>query len=70
MFIYSFRASTLKFFCVVALSVAALFGMMIFVPQYEAAEAAKPTEGTVDYTNIRTEEDRIAFIGSAKSAAR
>jgi hypothetical protein len=63
MFIYSLRASTLKFFCVVALSVAALFGMMIFVPQYEAAEAAKPTDGVVDYSNIRTEEDRIAFIG-------
>lgn len=63
MFIYSLRASTLKFFGVVALSVAALFGLMLFVPQYEAAEAAKTTEQTVDYTGIRTNEDRIAFIG-------
>ncbi|MBQ8350467.1 MAG: DUF4830 domain-containing protein [Clostridia bacterium] len=63
MFIYSLRASTIKFFGVVALSLIALFGLMIFVPQYEAAEAVKPTEETVDYTGIRTNEDRIAFIG-------
>lgn len=63
MFIYSLRASTIKFFGVVALSVIALFALMLFVPQYEAAEAVKPTEEAVDYTNIRTNEDRIAFIG-------
>lgn len=61
MFIYSLRASTLKFFCVVALSVAALFGLMLFVPQYEAAEATVADE-TVCYTNIRTNDDRIAFV--------
>ena len=62
MFIYSLRASTLKFFCVVALSVAVLFGLMLFVPQYEAAETAKTGEEAVTYTGIRTNEDRIAFI--------
>lgn len=60
MFIYSLRASTLKFFGVVVLSVAALFGLMLFVPQYEAAEAA--ADETVNYTNIRTNDDRIAFV--------
>ena len=63
MFIYTLRASTIKFFGVIALSVIVLFGLMLFVPQYEAAEAMKPTEETVDYTGIRTNEDRIAFIG-------
>jgi hypothetical protein len=63
MFIYTLRASTVKFFGVIALSVLVLFGLMLFVPQYEAAEAMKPTEETVDYTGIRTNEDRIAFIG-------
>ncbi len=62
MFIYSLRASTLKFFCVMALSIAALFGLMVFLPQYETAEAMQETAQTVDYTGIRTNEDRIAFI--------
>ncbi len=62
MFICSVRASTLKFFGVVALSVAALFGLMLFVPQYEAAEAVKTGE-EISYADIRTNEDRIAFIG-------
>ena len=62
MFICSVRASTLKFFGVVALSVAALFGLMLFVPQYEAAEAVKIGE-EISYADIRTNEDRIAFIG-------
>ncbi len=62
MFICSVRASTLKFFGVVALSVAALFGLMLFVPQYEAAEAVKTGE-EIAYDDIRTNEDRIAFIG-------
>ena len=62
MFIYSLRASTVKFFAVVALSVITLFGLMILVPQYEVAEAAGAEAGSVDFTGIRTNEDRIAFI--------
>ena len=62
MFIYSLRASTLKFFGIMVLSIGILFGLLLFVPQYEAAEALDSTEETVNYSNIRTNEDRIAFI--------
>lgn len=59
MFICSLRASTLKFFGVVVLAVATLVGLMVFVPQNEAQAAA--TE-TTRYTDIRTNDDRVAFI--------
>ncbi len=63
MFICSVRAGTLKFIGVVALSLAVLVSLMLFVPQYEAAETAGGVQETVNYTGIRTNEDRIAFIG-------
>lgn len=63
MFICSVRAGTLKFIGVVALSLAVLVSLMLFVPQYEAAETAGDLQETVSYTGIRTNEDRIAFIG-------
>lgn len=59
MFICSLRASTLKFFGVVVLAVATLVGLMVFVPQNEVQAAA--TE-TTRYTDIRTNDDRVAFI--------
>lgn len=58
MLICSVRASTLKFFGVVALSLAILFGLMLLVPEYGVAAAASG----VDYTGVRTNEDRIAFV--------
>lgn len=62
MFIYSFRASTLKFFGVVALAVITLTALMIFVPSYDTA--AVGAGETVDYGNIRTNEDRIGFLSN------
>lgn len=67
MFIYSMRASTLKFFGVIALSVLTLVVLVTFVPVYdEAAEsAAISTDGQpVDFTGIKTDEDRLNLIAS------
>ena len=59
MFIYTLRASTLKFFCAVGLAVLTLAALILFVPTYGAsAEAA----ATVDYSGIRTNEDRVNFL--------
>ena len=59
MFIYTLRASTLKFFCAVGLAVITLAVLILFVPTYSAsAEAAV----TVDYSGIRTNEDRVKFF--------
>lgn len=63
MFICSVRAGTLKFLGVVAVSLAVLVSLMVFVPQYEAAETAGGVEEVVRYTDVRTNEDRVAFIG-------
>lgn len=60
MWICSVRASTLKFLGVVILSLATLFGLMIFVPEYGAA--ATGASETVRYTDVRTNEDRLSFI--------
>ena len=60
MWICSVRASTLKFLGVVILSLATLFGLMIFVPEYEAA--ATGASAGVRYTDVRTNEDRLSFI--------
>ena len=62
MFIYSLRASTLKFFGVVALAVLTLAALIVFVPQYGETAATEAEAQTVDYTGMRTNEDRIAFL--------
>jgi len=67
MFIYSLRASTLKFFGVIALSLLTLVVLVTFIPVYDegADSAAVLADGqTVDFTGIKTEEDRLNFISS------
>ena len=69
MFIYSFRASSLRFFAVITLSVAALAALIIFVPAYDpegGADAAGISTGitvSINYDKIKTNEDRINFLG-------
>ena len=58
MFVYSFRASTVKLFAVMALAVASLVCLALFVPAYgETQEVA----GAV-YDGIRTEGDRVSLL--------
>lgn len=64
MFIYTIRASTLKFFCVIALSVAVLCAVILTIPEYTpvstkavAAESSKYT-----YNKIKTSDDITAFL--------
>ncbi len=58
MFIYSVRASSLKFFAVLALTVAILFGVWLSADGVLAASS----DGVVDFSGINTEEDRKNFI--------
>ena len=59
MFIYSVRASTLRFFAVIILTIAMLLGIVIFARN----EATAYTAATgVDFSGIKTNEDRLAFI--------
>lgn len=68
MFIYSFRANTLKFFGVVGVALVALVTLVAFIPSYEPVMTSvgtsqvseMPTE--INYDKIKTNEDRIAFL--------
>ena len=61
MFVYSFRASTVKLFAVMVLAVAALVSLAIFVPGYGDTAA---TGAGVVYEGIRTEGDRLSLLTS------
>jgi hypothetical protein len=59
MFIYSVRASTLKFFLVIVLTLSVLFGIL-FVGG-SAGTVLAIGEG-IDFDGIKTNEDRVKFI--------
>ncbi len=63
MFIYSVRASTLKFFAAMLAGVAALVALIVFIPTVED-RAAEPvgSDVTVKYDGVKTNEDRINFL--------
>lgn len=60
MFVYSFRAATIKFVAVLTIGILALVALLVLVPSYEQTMAPL-NEGKVSYDNIKTNEDRIAF---------
>lgn len=63
MFVYSMRASTLKFFGVVSVALAALIVLIAFVPTYDA-EAADGAAGVVAYRyeKIKSDDDVESFL--------
>lgn len=66
MFVWSMRASTIKFFGIVAISVAALLTLIAFIPTYEPVTVSVPglaSESAVNYDKIKTNDDRISFLG-------
>lgn len=62
MFIYSLRASTLKFFAVVSVALATLITLIAFIPAYGQESAAVSGEVEIRYDGIKTEADRVAFL--------
>lgn len=59
MFVYSFRLSTIKFFAVATLSIAALFCLVAFVPTYN--DDSTVTSAIV-YSGVESGEDRADFV--------
>ena len=59
MFICSVRASTVKFFAVLAVCFAVLLGLIL---SGNTAIISASTSGAVNLTDIKTEDDRVAFI--------
>ena len=59
MFVYSIRASTIKFFGFIAVTLAILIGVVVMG---SGGAVAAMGSGEVDYSGIKTNEDRIEFI--------
>lgn len=62
MFIYSVKASTVKFFAVMCVSLAAIITLIAFVPAYGEGSISASGDGEINYTGVKTNEDRIAFL--------
>ncbi len=60
MFIYSVRASTIRFFSVIALTLIVLTALLIVGSN--TRDSVFASSDTVDFSNVKTNEDRLAFI--------
>ena len=65
MFICTVRANTLKFFGIIAVSLAVLCAAVLSVPAYVPAstKAVAAAVANVKYNRIKTKDDVIAFLG-------
>ncbi len=61
MFVYSVRASALRFLSVILLSVMALVALIAFVPTY-VPTSLFVKEDKITYDSVTTEEERAAFL--------
>ena len=62
MFIYSLRASTLKFFAVIGVALATLVALIAFVPAYGQENTAVGAEREIKYDGIKNNDDRVEFL--------
>ena len=62
MFVYSLKASTLKFFGIICVAMVALITLIVFIPTYDADAGDVAAGATVNYSKIKNDEDRIAFL--------
>lgn len=65
MFVYSLRASTLKFFAVICVALTALITMITFIPEYDGGELGYITTGKeneIIYDKIKSDADRARFL--------
>ena len=60
MFVYSIRASSVKFFAFILFSLVILFALVL--SSNDSAVYASSDLGWIDYGGIKSEEDRVAFI--------
>ena len=63
MFVYSIRATTIKFFGVICVALAALITLIAFVPTYVESSAQTGTEGgEISYDKVKSVEDAQKFL--------
>ena len=64
MFICSVRASTIKFFSAVALSLVLLITLLALIEPSAVATGGEAYNESVSYSGIKTNEDRVNFLAS------
>ena len=62
MFIYSVKASTLKFLAVICVSLVTVITLIAFIPAYGEGGIPVSDDGEISYTGVKTNEDRIEFL--------
>ena len=62
MFIYSVKAKTIKLLAAVCVSLVAVITLIAFIPSHLGGSLAVSGNGEVNYTGIKTAEDRIEFL--------
>lgn len=62
MFIYSLKASTIKFFGVICVAMAALITLIVFVPTYDAGMAGAMASSEINYSKIKDNGARREFL--------
>ena len=64
MFIYSVRATTIKFIAVIGIAVISLAAMIFLIPEYTPRTTAAIAQTMAEYSfdKIKTNEDRVAFL--------
>lgn len=64
MFVYTFRANTLKFFSILGVALIALVSLIVFVPRYEITTTSSilAEKEKLQFDKIRTNDDRIEFL--------
>ncbi len=64
MFVYSLKASSLKLFGVIGISVMALVVLLTMIPTYEptAASILYSEAGSYQYSKVKTNDERLQFL--------
>ena len=62
MFIYSLKASTIKFCAVVCVALATLITLIAFIPVVAVDDVATSANAEINYSGIKTNDDRSAFF--------
>lgn len=62
MFIYSLKASTIKFFGVICVAMAALITLIVFVPVYDGGAADVMAGSKINYSKVKDNAARREFL--------
>ena len=62
MFIYSLRASTIKFCAVVCVALATLITLIAFIPVVAVDDVSAAANANIDYSGVKTNDDRVKFL--------